>query len=269
MSSRRSDAPGERDLLAKALRGLGDPTRLALLDALAEGEATVGELARRVGAPQPRVSSHLAVLRRCGLVEAERSHRHVRYAVADPRVGKLLELARGVLADQSALDSVDREADAQVELEVAADAAAGPARAAPGTYVVFALGEELYGLPAGSVREALPLVALRRLPSRRPTLLGMLDLRGTLLEAHDLATHLGLAAVEPGGLVVVEDRAGRALALAVGAFDGLDEVAAGDLREAGRTHPAVGGLAVRGGRLVLLLDPGTLVAALRGAAAVE
>jgi purine-binding chemotaxis protein CheW len=169
-----------------------------------------------------------------------------------------------VLADHPELAPATQEPLAQVEVEEAVDDT-GPARAVAGTYVVFALAAELYGLPAASVREALPLVALRRLPSRRPTLLGMLDLRGTLLEAHDLAGHLGLAAAEASGLLVVEDRSGRMLALAVGALDGLDDVAAADLRPPGRTHPAVGGIAVRGERIVLLLDPRLVIAGLRAA----
>jgi DNA-binding transcriptional ArsR family regulator/chemotaxis signal transduction protein len=260
-----SSGPSGRDLrpLARLFRGLGDPTRLALLDVLADGDATVGELTRRVGAPQPRVSSHLAVLRACGFVDAERAHRHVHYAIADDRVVGLVELARGVLAGHPDLASASESQEAEAQVEVEVDVDDGPARAGPGTYVVFALGTELYGLPAASVREAFPLDAVRRLPSRRPTLLGMRDVRGTLLEAHDLALHLGLGAGEPTALLVVEDRAGRALALAIGPLDGLDDVAAADLRPAGRTHPAVGAIALRGERIVLLLDPRVVIAGLR------
>jgi ArsR family transcriptional regulator len=48
---------------------LADPTRLALLRRLAEGEASVGELVTAVGSPpQSRVSNHLACLRWCELV---------------------------------------------------------------------------------------------------------------------------------------------------------------------------------------------------------
>ena len=46
----------------------------------------VGRLAKAIGASQPNVSQHLAVLRSAGLVEAERNGREVRYRLADPDV---------------------------------------------------------------------------------------------------------------------------------------------------------------------------------------
>jgi len=53
----------------------------------------------RTGVPQPSVSNHLACLRWCGFVEARREHRTVYNRVADPRVVGLIELARGLLAE--------------------------------------------------------------------------------------------------------------------------------------------------------------------------
>jgi DNA-binding transcriptional ArsR family regulator len=90
--------PREVDLLAKYFRGFGDPTRLRILDLLADGERSVGELVELVGAPQPKVSSHLACLRWCGFVEARREYRTVHYRVADRRVLEVLALARALLA---------------------------------------------------------------------------------------------------------------------------------------------------------------------------
>jgi DNA-binding transcriptional ArsR family regulator len=58
---RLPEAPARQDLVAKYFRALGDPTRLripALLDA--EGELSAGELTRRLGLAQPKVSNHLA-----------------------------------------------------------------------------------------------------------------------------------------------------------------------------------------------------------------
>ncbi len=48
---------------------LADPTRRALLTRLAEGEASVGELAAPFQISQPAVSKHLKVLEKAGLVE--------------------------------------------------------------------------------------------------------------------------------------------------------------------------------------------------------
>ncbi|MBI4278322.1 MAG: winged helix-turn-helix transcriptional regulator [Armatimonadetes bacterium] len=84
-------------LLAKFYRGLGDPTRLRILECLLEGEHTVGELVDLLGSPQGRVSSHLACLRWCGLVATRPVGRHVYYRVADPRVRELLALGKGMM----------------------------------------------------------------------------------------------------------------------------------------------------------------------------
>lgn len=92
------DRPVESDLLAKYFRGLGDATRVRILQLLSEcGELSVGELAARLGASQPKVSNHLACLRWCGFVATRREHPSVFYSVADARVEQLLGLARGLL----------------------------------------------------------------------------------------------------------------------------------------------------------------------------
>ena len=56
------------DPLSATLAALADPTRRAILARLAEGEATVGELARPFDMSLPAVSRHLKVLERAGLI---------------------------------------------------------------------------------------------------------------------------------------------------------------------------------------------------------
>jgi len=90
---------------AKFFRGLGDPTRIRVLQLLSEGERTVGELVDLTGMLQGRLSSHLACLRWCGFVATRRSGRLVYYRIADDRVLGLLVAAEGFLADNA--DSVD------------------------------------------------------------------------------------------------------------------------------------------------------------------
>jgi DNA-binding transcriptional ArsR family regulator len=68
---------------ARFFRGLADPSRLAILDALREGERTVGEVAAAAGLMLSNASRHLACLRDCGLVEARQDWRHVFYRLAD------------------------------------------------------------------------------------------------------------------------------------------------------------------------------------------
>ena len=48
---------------------LADPTRRAILARLAEGEATVQDLARPFAISQPAISRHLKVLEDAGLIE--------------------------------------------------------------------------------------------------------------------------------------------------------------------------------------------------------
>jgi DNA-binding transcriptional ArsR family regulator len=81
------------EALSRYFRVLGDPTRLRVVEALLERERTVSELVELLGAPQSRVSNHLACLRWCRFVESERRGRTVVYRVADERVSRILELA--------------------------------------------------------------------------------------------------------------------------------------------------------------------------------
>jgi DNA-binding transcriptional ArsR family regulator len=95
------EQPLEVDIVAKYFRGFGDPTRLRILEALTDGERSVGELVELIGAPQPKVSGHLACLRWCGFVETRRDYRTVHYRIADKRVLKMLELAHALLEDNA------------------------------------------------------------------------------------------------------------------------------------------------------------------------
>ena len=91
--------PGlDHEALSRFFRVLGDPTRLRISEALLEHERTVSELVDLIGAPQSRVSNHLACLRWCRFVESERRGRTVVYRIADERVAALVELA-GSLAE--------------------------------------------------------------------------------------------------------------------------------------------------------------------------
>jgi DNA-binding transcriptional ArsR family regulator len=84
-------------LQAEVLKTLASPRRLDILHALAPGWLEVGRLAEAIGASQPNVSQHLAVLRSAGLVESERDGREVRYRLVDPDVMVACGLMRAVL----------------------------------------------------------------------------------------------------------------------------------------------------------------------------
>jgi DNA-binding transcriptional ArsR family regulator len=56
------------DALDRVFAALADPTRRAILDRLAGGDVTVGELAEPFAMSRPAISKHLDVLERAGLV---------------------------------------------------------------------------------------------------------------------------------------------------------------------------------------------------------
>jgi DNA-binding transcriptional ArsR family regulator len=58
--------------LSNTFAALGDPTRLAILERLAEGEATVTELAEPFAMSMPAISRHLKVLENAGLISRGR-----------------------------------------------------------------------------------------------------------------------------------------------------------------------------------------------------
>ena len=67
-------------------RALADPKRLCVLESLASGELSVGDLSATVGCQIPNMSQHLAVLRSAGLVAARREGSTVFYRLTDSRV---------------------------------------------------------------------------------------------------------------------------------------------------------------------------------------
>ncbi len=83
---------------AKFFRGLADPARLSILEALLEGEKSAGEITTKTGLSQSNCSGHLACLKECGLVTSRRDGKFIYYQLADSEVGILLRTAEGVLA---------------------------------------------------------------------------------------------------------------------------------------------------------------------------
>jgi ArsR family transcriptional regulator, cadmium/lead-responsive transcriptional repressor len=81
----------------KLFRGLGDGSRLAILEALREGARSVGEVVSVTGLTQPNVSNHMACLLDCGLVMREQRGRFAYYGLADAKVEELLALAGSLL----------------------------------------------------------------------------------------------------------------------------------------------------------------------------
>jgi DNA-binding transcriptional ArsR family regulator len=81
---------------AEFFKALAHPTRLALLDALRQGEKSVSELQEELGVEQSSLSRQLAFLRERGFLEARRQGASVYYRVADPEVYAFLDLGRKI-----------------------------------------------------------------------------------------------------------------------------------------------------------------------------
>jgi ArsR family transcriptional regulator, arsenate/arsenite/antimonite-responsive transcriptional repressor len=70
--------------LDQLFRALGDPTRLRLLNLMAGQEVCVCYFTEVIGAPQPKISRHLAYLRKAGIVAARREGKWMHYRLAAP-----------------------------------------------------------------------------------------------------------------------------------------------------------------------------------------
>ena len=86
----------QRQRAAAIGRALADPKRLCVLESLASGELSVGELSTRVGCQVPNMSQHLAVLRSAGLVMSRRDGNTVYYRLADPKVLEACQLLMSI-----------------------------------------------------------------------------------------------------------------------------------------------------------------------------
>jgi ArsR family transcriptional regulator, virulence genes transcriptional regulator len=72
------------------LKAMANPARLMVLCQIAEGEKSVGELAKAVGHSQSGLSQHLTVLRRKHLVVARRSGQTIYYSMASDAAASVM-----------------------------------------------------------------------------------------------------------------------------------------------------------------------------------
>ena len=109
---------GQGDLVARArtesvarrLKAVADPTRLAILHSLATAPSTVGELAVLFRIAQPTVSMHVKVLRESGLVSSERIGGRLRLSADTVAVDSLLDdLRHAVLQRAEGVSSTGSE----------------------------------------------------------------------------------------------------------------------------------------------------------------
>ncbi|MEQ8262251.1 metalloregulator ArsR/SmtB family transcription factor [Pseudohaliea sp.] len=78
--------------VTELLKLLGHRDRLMVLCELNSGEASVGELARRLGINQSPLSQHLARMRHRGVVVARRQAQTVYYRISDGKVAEVVSV---------------------------------------------------------------------------------------------------------------------------------------------------------------------------------
>lgn len=93
-----AQARARTELLAKRLKTISDPTRLAMLEALRSSPRTVSELAELFSLAQPTVSNHVKVLREGGIVANGSGASRRKLEVRPEVLGDLLEHLEGILA---------------------------------------------------------------------------------------------------------------------------------------------------------------------------
>lgn len=85
---------------AEFFKALAHPLRIAVLDALRQGELGVNELCERLGVEQSSLSQQLAVLRSRNIVVGRKEGLNVYYSVRDTTVFRLLDVARQIFNNQ-------------------------------------------------------------------------------------------------------------------------------------------------------------------------
>src|SRR4051794_14563499 len=129
--------------------------------------------------------------------------------------------------------------------------------------VVFALGDEQYALPIASVSEIIRHTPPRTIATGKAWIRGIIGLRGKIVPIFDLAGRLGLPPMEPSEgdkIVIVETATGR-IGVTVGEVDEVLTVTGDQIEPVptGGAADGIDGIVKLGDRLVVLLDPATLL----------
>jgi ArsR family transcriptional regulator, virulence genes transcriptional regulator len=88
------------NLHASVCKGLADPKRLMIINALRDGEKAVSDICAELGLAQSNVSQHLSILRDKGLVRTRREGQFVLYSLTSPKIIQAMDLLREVMAEQ-------------------------------------------------------------------------------------------------------------------------------------------------------------------------
>jgi ArsR family transcriptional regulator len=84
-------------LKAQFFKSLAHPIRIRILETLVRGEVKVQDLQKALDLDQPIVSQQLARLRSSGIVVSRKEGTTTFYAVSDPMLAELLQVAKAIL----------------------------------------------------------------------------------------------------------------------------------------------------------------------------
>ncbi len=84
--------------LERFFQALGDQTRLRLLNLMGDQEICVCYFVEILGSPQPKISRHLAYLRRAGMVTARREGKWMHYRISMPPHIGAAQILRQIVA---------------------------------------------------------------------------------------------------------------------------------------------------------------------------
>lgn len=99
VGTKGDDDRARAERLARRLKVVADPTRLAILATLGREELTVSDIAQRFSLAQPTVSNHVKLLREAGFVTVKNEGRNRRLVASSAVVDELGEELRGLLAE--------------------------------------------------------------------------------------------------------------------------------------------------------------------------
>ncbi len=79
---------------ASVFQALGHPTRIAIIEALREGELSAGAIQEKLSIEQANLSQHLAILRSRQLVTNRKEGNQVFYSLRNPVLTEVLDIMR-------------------------------------------------------------------------------------------------------------------------------------------------------------------------------
>ena len=86
-------------LKADLFKAIGHPMRVRILEILASGPVSVGELNKLIGAEASHLSQQLGILKRAGIISSVKQGSSVTYFLVQKDVIDLLHLAKGIITN--------------------------------------------------------------------------------------------------------------------------------------------------------------------------